>query len=248
MAEIDLRGQTALITGAARRIGREIARRLAGAGVQVVLHYRNSATQARRLAAELERSGVRAWTLPADFQEPAEYERLIERAGECAGSLDILVNNASRFLPGELNALTFQRLMADIEVNAWAPFTLSREFARRTRKGSIVHVLDTRISGNSRTHAAYLLSKLLLARLTALSALEFAPGTRVNAVAPGAILPPPGQGAGYLQRLARRLPLARHGDAGDVAAAVLFLLRSPFITGQIVYVDGGQNLQESWHG
>ena len=248
MAEIDLAGKTALVTGASIRIGRAIAVALARQGVHIVLHYRNSSAESLRLASALKKIGVRIWVLAADFQNREEYESLLERALERAGNLDILINNASRFTGEGINGLTLEKLVDDIEINAWVPFVLSRAFAQRRKKGSIVHLLDSRISGNDRTHIAYLLSKQLLARLTALSALEFAPGIRVNAVAPGAILPPPGGTRLYLEKLARELPLQRHGDPRDVAAAVLFLLRNPFITGQVILVDGGRHLQEESNG
>lgn len=248
MAEIDLAGKTALVTGASRRIGRAVAEALARQGVHVVLHYRNSSAEALRLASALKKLGVRAWVLAADFQKREEYESLIERALEHAGNLDILVNNASRFTGEGIAGLTLEKLVDDIGINAWVPFVLSRAFAQRRKKGSVVHLLDTRVNGNDRTHVAYLLSKQILARLTALSALEFAPGIRVNAVAPGAILPPPGSTGRYLEKLARNLPLRRHGDPRDVAAAVLFLLKNPFITGQVIFVDGGRHLQEERNG
>jgi hypothetical protein len=248
MAETDLSGKTALITGAARRIGRAIALSLAREGVHVILHYRTSAAEALRLASTVKKLGVKAWTLAADFQKPDEYQTLIARAFERAGKLDILVNNASRFMPDGLKTLTLEGLTADIQTNAWVPFQLSREFARKSRKGSIVHLLDTRISGYDRTHVSYSISKRILAQFTALSALEFAPAIRVNAVAPGAILPPRGRNRLFLEKLGRSLPLQRHGDPQDVAAAVLFLLKSPFITGQIIYVDGGRHLAEACNG
>ena len=118
--------------------------------------------------------------------------------------------------------------MKQIQVNAWAPFVLSREFARRVSRGKIVNLLDTRIAGHERTHAAYLLSKKMLASSRRMCALEFAPGITVNAVAPGAILPPAGKGPEYLEELAKRLPLKRHGGPQDIVDAVLYLLEQRF--------------------
>lgn len=240
----DLKGRVALITGGARRIGRETALVLAGRGVDVILHYHRSDEAARRLAGELERKGVRSWTVQADFRHPAEYGSLIERARGLAGGLDILINNASVFPAETLGGLSWPDFSADMEVNAWVPLTLSRDFARGLARGSIINLHDTHLAGFDFTHAGYILSKHVLAVLTRMLALELAPRITVNAVAPGLILPPPGADESYLSSHAHLLPLERHGGPVDIAEAILFLLRSDFITGQVIYVDGGRHLQE----
>ena len=241
----DLRGRTALITGAARRIGRETARALAEQGVNLVLHFNRSDAEARQLADQLERLGVRAWPVQADFCRPDEYGTLIERARELAGSVDILINNASIFPTEPLETLTWPQLSANVEVNAWVPLALSRHFAAGLEgvRGSIVNLHDTHLAGFDFEHSGYILSKHMLATLTRMLALELAPSIAVNAVAPGLILPPPGADASYLTTHAHRLPLKRHGDPHDIAAAIVFLVSSDFITGQVIYVDGGRHLQ-----
>ena len=239
-----LAGSTALVTGAARRLGRHIALTLAANGVNVVVHYRNSAAEAAGLCRELEGRGVRAWAVRADFADAAETGTLIERAATVAGRLDILVNSASEFLPGTAAEMDFDALVRSSRINAWTPFLLGRDFARRAGKGRIVNFLDTRIVGDDPNHAAYILGKRLLADLTRISALAFAPGVTVNAVAPGLILPPEGKDEAYLDRLAQGVPLKRHGSPEDVAAAVLFLLLADFVTGQIIFLDGGRHVAE----
>lgn len=239
-----LAGSTALVTGGAKRIGRSVSLALATAGANVVIHHRRSQEAAQSLASEITRLGVRAATVQADLEQPSEAEALLVRARDVAGPIDVLVNNASVFERETLEAAAFDRFLRNVKINAWAPFILTRAFARLSGRGKVVNLLDTRIAGLDLTHAGYILSKQLLATLTRMAALAFAPGLTVNAVAPGLILPPPGEDEAYLDRLARDLPLKRHGSPEDVALAVLFLLESRFVTGQVVFVDGGRHLIE----
>jgi len=244
-----LEGKVALVTGASRRIGRAIAIALGKQGAGVVAHDRIiQEAETVRLCDELTGCGGKSWKVIADLERPEDYESLIGRAVQAAGALDILINNASIFQPNTLTDVSFGDVMRHVHVNAWAPFVLSREFARLAGRGKIINILDTKISGVDPDHVAYILSKRMLATLTRLCAQEFAPAITVNGVAPGLILPPAGRDESYLQQLAQTLPLKRHGGPGDVIDAVLFLLRSDFITGQVIFVDGGRHLQEDGHG
>lgn len=242
----DLKGKTALVTGAVRRVGREIAAALAGEGVDVVVHYRKESEEdeARQACAALEEMGVKSWPVIADFEDPQALETLIERAAKLAGKLDILINSASLFIPDTLDKMDENSLMRHMRINAWAPFLLSREFRRFAGRGKIVNLIDSRVTGYDFKHVSYILSKHALNLITKMTALEFAPDIAVNGVAPGLILPPPGKEHGYLDEMAETVPLKRHGGPGDIADAVMYLLKSGFLTGQVINVDGGRHLME----
>lgn len=244
-----LRGKVALVTGAGKRIGRAIAISLAEEGVNIIAHDRKSLEpETAKVCGEVADCGAKSWNLSADLERPEEYETLVARAMKAAGSLDILVNNASIFQPGTIMDVGLGDITRHVHVNAWAPFVLSREFARIARRGKIINLLDTNISGFDRAHVAYILSKQMLASLTRMCALEFAPDITVNGVAPGLILPPNGKDEDYLQNLSKTVPLRRHGSTDDIADAVLYLAKSDFVTGQVIYVDGGRRLLESDNG
>jgi pteridine reductase len=243
MAGASFTNATALVTGGARRIGRAVALSCAAAGMNVVVHYRKSKDEAKLLVREIEAGGGRAWACGGSIGGAAASESLVRRARAlCGDTLSLLVNNASLFREGTLEGVSLRDISENIRVNAWAPLCLSRAFAKTAKKGCIVNLLDARIAGHDRGHAAYILSKHLLAAITKVCALEFAPRVRVNAVAPGLILPPAGKTNVYLDSLAKRVPLKSHGEAADIARAVMFLAQSPFVTGEIIFVDGGRHL------
>jgi len=237
-----LKGQTALVTGAAQRIGEAIARALAEQQVNVIVHYHRSSARAQSLCESLLARGIRAFYLKADFDVPEEAESLIARARAEAGPIQILINSASDFQPESVDQMTHASLIHNVTVNAWAPFVLTRAFARQTTRGKVINFIDAQVAGSDLTHASYILSKHLLAQLTTMTALRYAPAITVNAVAPGLILPPEGKDESYLDGLTGSLPLKRHGGLADITRAVLFLLESDFVTGQVVYVDGGRHL------
>jgi hypothetical protein len=247
-AHDSLRGETALVTGAGRRIGREIAVALAQEGVRILIHYNTSAAEAHQLQAHLDEIGAGSWLVKADLSHESECEGLIDRCVQVAGGLDILVNSASIFPAQTLKEASRDGLFTNIQLNAWAPFVLSRNFHDRVGRGNIINLLDSRIKGYDWMHVPYILSKHMLAVLTRMTALEYAPDIRVNGVAPGLILPPPDKDERYLDALTGSVPLKRHGHARDISSAVVFLLKSHFVTGQVVNVDGGRHLWEYGHG
>ncbi len=238
-----LAGKRALITGAAKRIGRTIATTLAHSGVHVVVHYHQSAPEALTLCEDLRRLGVSAWTIQGDLMDVTQAERIFREAVAQAGPLDILVNNASIFDRDTLWEATDESIGKNIRLHATGPLVLSRALAGQGGPGHIVNLLDTRVAVYDREHASYDLSKSMLLTLTRMLALELAPKVAVNAVAPGSILPPPGYGVDYLTKLTYTNPLNRHGDPEDIAEAVRFLVGSRFITGQVIYVDGGMHMK-----
>ena len=241
-------GKTALVTGAGKRLGRAIALALAGEGVGVYLHYHRSAGEAEQVAAEVRAKGVRAWTAAADLADPDGARRLMVGALEAAGSIEILVNNASIFPAGRILDTTPEDIARNVNVHAVAPLVLVQAMAAQGIEGHVVNLLDSRITDYDRAHAAYHLSKRMLFTLTRMLALELAPKVVVSAVAPGLILAPPGEDDGYLERLAHTNPLQRHGDEQDIVDAVLYLLRSRFVTGQVLFVDGGRHMKGNVYG
>jgi pteridine reductase len=250
MGLTELKGQTALITGAARRVGRRIALALADRGVSVFVHYNSSGAGAESLSAEIRDRGVQAWPLQGSLENPDRIGSMWEQALDRSpgGRISLLVNNASIFPSDTLHTLEREDLDRSLGVNALAPLQLIRLFAAQQGPGSVVNLLDSRIGGYMKRHVSYALSKRMLFSLTRMLALELAPGVRVNAVAPGMILAPEGAGGEELDRLAARSPLGRWGDPEDVAGAVLFLLENDYITGQVIFADGGAFMKESLYG
>lgn len=243
MAEEQLREKTALVTGAGHRIGRALALALAGRGVHVAVHYNHSQQESLALCELLKEKNVRSWTIEADFESSEETEGLISRVVSQTGTLDFLINNASIFPSSRLKAVSRTDLHKHLAINSWAPLVLSRNFARLAGKGKILNILDTRVSAFDPSHFSYTLSKRMLSTITRWTAWEFAPHISVNAVAPGLILPPPGKKEADLEKMASSIPLQRRGEPSDVIEAALFLLKSTFITGQTIFVDGGSHLR-----
>jgi pteridine reductase len=242
----ELAGKVALVTGGAVRVGRAIVLALAGAGCDVVIHYGTSAGPAEDTAAAAAATGVRVHTIRADLSSPEETGALIPTVVEAFGNVDILINNAAIFEEGGLADTTLQQWEREMAINLRAPFFLSQAFARQLtpeQHGQIINISDARVLRAGSDHLAYRLTKAALVTLTRSLALELAPQVRVNAVALGAILPPPGEDESYLLQLAQeRVPLRRAGSAELVAANVLHLLRQPFLTGVVLPLDGGQFL------
>jgi NAD(P)-dependent dehydrogenase (short-subunit alcohol dehydrogenase family) len=239
---------TALVTGAAKRIGRALAVALAREGVHVAIHYNTSQEEAEQVAEEVRQHDLNAWILQADLHDQAQTDTLIDRAIEQAGPIRILINSASIFPQDQILDFGVDEFYNNMQVNALAPLALSRAFARQGQTGSIINFLDTRILDYDRDHAAYHLSKRTLYTISRMLSVELAPKIRVNAVAPGLILPPPGQDAAYLEQRKHTNPLQQIGTLEDITEAALFLLRSDFVTGQIIYVDGGRHLKGSMYG
>jgi NAD(P)-dependent dehydrogenase (short-subunit alcohol dehydrogenase family) len=153
---------------------------LADRGINVIIHFNRADAEAPQLAAELQQKGVNAWTIQSDFRRPDEYQTLIQQAQQMAGGLDILINNASIFPAETLPDLSWPGLSANMEVNAWVPFVLSRTFAQQIGHGKIVNLHDSRLKGYDWTYAGYILSKHVLTAMTQMMALEFAPHITVN--------------------------------------------------------------------
>jgi pteridine reductase len=249
MGAIDnlLEGRAALVTGGARRVGAAIARRLHAAGASVVLHYRDSAVDADQLAAEL--NSVRAksaLTVKAELLAPIAPRALVAAALGGFGRLDLLVNNASSFFPVALGAIEASHWEELVGSNLRAPLFISQEAAPHLAKGrgSIVNIVDIHAERPLKGYPVYSVAKAGLAALTRSLAVELAPEVRVNGVAPGAIAwPEDGQFPdSERQRIIASTPLGRTGTPEDIAGAVHFLACAPYVTGQILAVDGGRSI------
>ncbi len=233
-------GKTVLVTGGARRVGANIVRAFAAEEADIILHVRHSREEAAELAASLPRP-ERCRILMADFAIPGAAAELF---AEC-GRVDILVNNASMFETDELASGNESHDREQFEVNFWSPLALMRAFAAQElpEGGAVVNLLDQEVTHRSAHGGAYALSRRALADATLELARELGPrNLRVNAVAPGPVLPPPWIPDGKMARTIPTLPLRRKVELDDLTAAVLFLCRNDSITGQILCVDCGQSL------
>ncbi len=243
----EFQGKRVLITGAAKRLGRETALALARRGARVGVHYNTSVQAAEALCAELEAMGTEAVPVHGDLEVEESVESLFRNTWDALGGLEMLVNNAGIFPATRLDEMAFSDLLPNLRVNAWAPFILTRAFWREIagtdRRGSVVNLLDTRLVGKDLAHSAYHLSKAMLGELNTMMALEFAPQLQVNGVAPGAVLPPEEMDEAYLEELTGALPLQRRGFPKDIADAVVYLLGASFVTGQVIFVDGGRHIR-----
>ena len=247
-----LQGKTALITGAARRLGRASALALAQAGADVAITFRNSAREARETVVDLSGFGVRAFALRCDVTDEASVRTMMKEAGRELGRIDILVNNAANYETAEFEKITVKQWDAIFASNTRGPFLVSREalkWMRRPRgKGQKIEakIINMGSLGGLRpwaTHAHYCSSKAALHMLTKVMAKALAPEIAVNAVAPGMIDLGEKAAAAFMRRMAKQTPMARNGRADEIASAVLFFATAPqFITGQILTVDGGIGL------
>lgn len=236
----------ALVTGAARRLGRAMALELARQGRDVAIHYSNSRSEAEAVAEEARALGVNAVTLAADLAREDQTASLLPRAAEALGPIGVLVNNASTFERDE--ALTASRESWDLhmEVNLRAPFVLSQCFARALPPeagGVIVNMIDQRVWNLTPHFTTYTLSKAGLWTLTRTLALALAPRIRVVAIGPGPALPSRRQSPEAFAAQCAATPLGRGTDADEIAATLRYLLSAPSITGQMIALDGGQHLE-----
>jgi 3-oxoacyl-[acyl-carrier protein] reductase/pteridine reductase len=242
-----LHGKSALVTGGAKRIGREIALALGNAGADVVITYRTSRQQAAQTVREIEALGCRALALECDVRSEASVRKAVATAAAHFGRIDLLVNNAAVFASSALDQISLEQWDSVFETNTRGPFLVAREALKHLRAvhGRIINIGSL---GGIRAwagHAHYCASKAALHMLTQAMAKAFAPEVSVNCVAPGWIefeQPEPSEPRDA-SRFAARTPMRRNGTVDDVAQAVLFFATGPsFVTGQILAVDGGLGL------
>lgn len=238
--------RVALVTGAARRVGRAIALALADSGFDVAVHYHDSADAAEEAAASIRARGRRATVLRADLRRETETETLVPAAHAALGPLGVLVNNASVFERDEWDTATRASWDRHIEANLRAPFVLTQHFARAlptASEGAVINLLDQRVWSMTPHFVSYTVSKAGLWALTQAMALALAPRIRVNGIGPGPALPSRRQSAEQFARQSASVPLARGTSPEEIARAVIAILGLPAMTGQMIALDGGQHLQ-----
>jgi pteridine reductase len=241
--EID--GTVAIVTGGAVRLGRALALALAERGARLVIHYNSSAGPAQAIVDDIVAVGSQALALQADLSQPDQTPSIVERAAAHFGQVDILINSAAIFGPSNWDDTTEADWDRHFAINLKSPFFLSQAFAThvgRERAGHIVNVADWRGARPGTDHVAYTLTKAGLITMTEVLAQALAPNIQVNAIAPGMILPPPGEDRAYLEQMAHTIPAQRVGSPEEIARAMLFLLDSDFVTGELIFVTGGQHL------
>ncbi len=242
---MNLGGRVVLITGAARRVGRAIALRLARAGCRIALHHHQSAEDARRTAHDCRAHGAQAESFCADLGDTDAPQRLVREALARFGRLDVLVNNASLFEPSSIDSLDVETWNRALRVNLTAPALLvaaARE-ALRAARGRVINLCDAATGRPWPSHLAYCVSKGGLDTLTRALARALAPEVNVVGIAPGIVAWPEDYDEALRARLVERVPLKRAGDAEDVAAAVEYVLRDgDYLTGVILPIDGGRHL------
>ena len=240
---VDLHGKKVIITGAARRLGREFALTCARAGASVVIHHGHSADAAQQLAGEIEDLGVQAEILQADLSKPSEAAAAFKSLLDAGSDWYALINNAAIFEPVKFADTSLPDWQRHMDINLTMPFLLSQAFARKLGKqpGRIINIVDWRALRPGKDHFPYTISKAALASMTESLAYILAPNIQVNALALGAILPP--SDGGNEEKIIEPVPAGRWARLEELNDAMLFLLTGPdYITGEIIHLDGGRHL------
>ncbi len=243
---MDISGRNALITGGATRVGRALTLALAAAGADVFIHYNTSAGPAEETAAEVKGTGRRVATGATDLADPRSGPGLIAAASAALGPISILINSASGFPRDTLADADLDGFRAALDLTLASPIFLTQAFAAALPgdlEGAVVNVTDVKTHRPYVDRFSYIIAKGGIDTFTRAAARFLAPRIRVNAVALGVILPPPGEGDSYAEKLAAKLPLRRVGGTEPVAAAMLALLENDFVTGEILRIDGGGHLE-----
>jgi len=235
----------AFVTGGAKRLGRAIALKLAADGWDVAIHCHHSQAEAETTAGEIRALGRRALILQADLAKESEVEKLLPTIGRELGPVSCLVNNASVFEMDKIDTVTRDSWDRHIETNLRAPFVLSQAFSRQLPEGTdgnIVNMLDQRVWKLTPYFMSYTVAKMGLWTLTRTLALALAPKIRVNAIGPGPTLPSPRQSEEHFSAQSAAMPLGHGATPDEIAAAVVYILSSPSMTGQMIALDGGEHL------
>ena len=248
--------KTALITGAAKRIGKGIALALAIDGYDVAIHFSESNTDAQNLRDQLEQFGIQATCLKADLMDDRQIASLVDRASESLGNeLTLLINNASIFEEDSIKTMTLESWDRHIYTNLKAPAFLSKAFANQVSKcasdqngellskSNIINIIDQKVLNTNPNFLTYTLAKSGLWNLTRLSAQALGPDVRVNAIGPGPVLKAIHQSEEHFQKQRKDTILGRGSDVDEICNAIKFILGSPGFTGQMLSIDGGEHLK-----
>ena len=231
----------ALVTGGATRLGLAFAMSLAKRGYDIALHYHSSISSARQAANDIESLGVSCEVFQADLSAEESCE-LVQKVTDHFPRLELLVNSASAYEAASIADTSLALLQQQFSVNFFAPFMLTQAFAQKSNEGAVINILDNKIAFQQNDYAAYLLSKKTLAEFTRLAAIEYAPNIRINGIAPGVVLPGDERTEDYVSWRVENIPLQQQGSVEDLLGAMNFLIDSEFVTGQIITVDGGENI------
>ncbi|MBL8629989.1 MAG: SDR family oxidoreductase [Rhodospirillaceae bacterium] len=237
--------KTALITGAARRIGRALAESLAADGWAIAIHHHKSSHGPDDVLNAIKALGGKAISLEADLSDHMAVEKLIPEAAKQLGPIGCLINNASIFERDDIETATLESWDHHIAVNLRAPFFLSQAFAKQlpeAHHGAIINMVDERVWHLTPHFASYTVSKAGLWTLTQTLAMALAPRIRVNAIGPGPTLPSPRQTQAQFDAFQAKMPLGRGTTPAEICAAARFILAAPALTGQMIALDGGQHL------
>lgn len=234
--------KAALITGGSRRIGKSISIQLSELGYDIALHFNSSAKEAYETKILIENKGVNCEIFKCDISDTKEVLKLLQKVLKKLPHTNLLINNASIFEQiGFLN-VSLKDFERDFNTNFKAPFFLTQSFAKLLSRGMVINLLDARVSKIHTAHFVYNISKKALYHFTLMAAKELGPKIRVNAICPGPILPVSGEDNKHLTKLANKTPLKKLGDTSYINLAIKYLIENPFVTGEILFVDGGQHL------
>lgn len=249
-----MKNNAALVTGSAKRIGREMALTLAAKGFDIAIHYNNSKTDALKLANEITRKfKVKSEIFYCDLQQSATVKKLAIDVIKKFPNLNLLINNASIFHESKFLTAPESELLDNLNTHFISPLILAKEFAKhvianKIKDAQIINIVDKNIVRFDTNYFYYLLSKKNLAELTKMLALELAPQIRVNGIAPGFILNSVNAkdvSEEYVQKLVKKIPLHKKGDVKNICQTIEFLLANDFISGEIIFVDGAASLNHA---
>ena len=232
---------TALVTGAAKRLGAAVALHLAGQGHHIALHYNRSKAEAMKTAQAIDKTGVRCELFACDLSDEKDVSGLVGQVNKSMPNLNLLVNSASIFIPGRFGQ-DMGLFKTHWDINFKAPYILSCVFVRLAKKGHIINFIDTNVAKNVTRYEDYLLTKKTLYAFTKMAAAAWGPNVRVNGISPGMILSPVNHPSDDRARRAKKIPLQKVGHPKYIVQTVQFLLDNDYLTGQIIATDGGESL------